>query len=82
MLEPQGVLDVNHPSGVDTCTGAVLSSNDSALEVKKNESKGILSWKTRGQLGFDEKVGLKAMTGFQGRYLEREFLVYEFRKRI
>jgi hypothetical protein len=28
---------------IDVCTGALLSSNDSALEVKKVESKGLLS---------------------------------------
>lgn len=33
-------------------------------------------------MGFDEKVGLKAMTGFQVKSLEREFLVDELNKRI
>ena len=51
-------------------------------KLKRMKVKVYCLEKPGGQLGFDEKVGLKAMTGFQGRYLEREFLVYEFRKRI
>ena len=44
------------------------------LEIKNIESKGLLSWKTRGQLGLTEG-GISAMTGFQSRFLDREFLV-------
>ncbi|KAI1430456.1 hypothetical protein GGR50DRAFT_702051, partial [Xylaria sp. CBS 124048] len=48
-----------------------------ALEVKHVESKGLISWKTRGQLGFTVS-GISAATGFQVRYLEKEFLIEEF----
>jgi hypothetical protein len=64
----------------DASGEVILSSNDSAFEVSKNDSKGILSWKPEVNWGLMEKLGLKAMTGFQSRYLDREFLVYEFRK--
>lgn len=50
--------------------------DDSALEVKNIESKGLLTWKTRGQLGFTDS-GLSAATGFQTRHYNREFLIEE-----
>lgn len=33
-------------------------------------------------MGFDEKVGLQAMTGFQAKNLERSFLVNEIKQRL
>ena len=47
-----------------------------ALEIKKEELKGLLSWKTRGQLGLSEG-GLSAASGFQAKYLDKPFLSTE-----
>lgn len=47
-----------------------------ALEIKKVETKGLLSWKTRGQLGLSDG-GLSAATGFQAKYFEKSFLIEE-----
>ena len=46
--------------------------NHVALELK-NQSKGIISWSTRGQLGIEK--GIKATTGFQsGGYTQEEMV--------
>lgn len=52
-----------------------------ALEVKHVEENGILSCKTRFQLGFTEK-GILSCSGFQTRMLDRSFLIEEFAKVI
>ena len=49
-------------------------TDDRALEVKHEEFKGLLSWKTRGQLGLTSG-GLSAMSGFQSKYLDKDFLL-------
>lgn len=48
-----------------------------ALEIKTEELKGLLSWKTRGQLGLSEG-GLSAASGFQAKYLDKPFMITEF----
>jgi len=55
--------------------------DNSALEVKNIESLGIISFKTRGQIGFTEG-GIMAATGFQTRNVEKKFLIEEFSKII
>ncbi|KAI5850810.1 hypothetical protein GGS23DRAFT_591595 [Durotheca rogersii] len=47
------------------------------LEIKNEELTGLISWKTRGQLGFTDG-GISAATGFQARFLEKAFLIKEF----
>ena len=47
--------------------------DDSALEIKNIESRGLLTWKTRGQFGLTDK-GLSAFTGFQKYHYGRDFL--------
>lgn len=49
-----------------------LTENNNALEVKSS-GVGIISWKTRGQLGINSKI--IAMTGFQSQGYTREELV-------
>lgn len=53
--------------------------DDRALEVKTEETEGLISLKTRGQLGFNTN-GILAFTGFQARSFDRKFLVEEFTK--
>lgn len=48
----------------------------SGLEVKNVETLGIISWKTRGQLGFTDG-GISAATGFQAKFLDKSFLIEE-----
>jgi hypothetical protein len=48
--------------------------DDSALEIKKKETERLWSWKTRGQYGSD---GISAATGFQLKFLNREFVMEE-----
>lgn len=50
--------------------------DDRALEVKNVEDLGIITWKTRGQLGFTDG-GITAATGFQTRDLDKSFLTSE-----
>lgn len=51
--------------------------DDRALEIKTIEDTGIISCKTRVQIGFNEG-GIMATTGFQTRNLEKKFLIEEF----
>lgn len=51
--------------------------DERAIEVKNIESLGIISWKTRGQLGFTHG-GISAATGFQTKFLDKPFLIEEF----
>lgn len=55
--------------------------DDRALEIKNTECDALASWKTRGQLGKTES-GISAATGFQSKFLDREFLWKEFSNRI
>lgn len=48
-----------------------------ALEIKNIENSGIVSIKTRAQLGFTNG-GISAITGFQTRNIEKSWLVEEF----
>ena len=48
-----------------------------ALEVKNIESSGIITFKTRAQMGFTNG-GISAMTGFQTRSIDKSFLIEEF----
>jgi len=48
--------------------------DDSALEIKKTETERLWSWKTRGQYGSN---GISAATGFQLKFLNREFVMDE-----
>lgn len=48
-----------------------------ALEIKNLETSGIITFKTRGQMGFTNG-GISAMTGFQTRNIDRSFLIEEF----
>jgi hypothetical protein len=51
--------------------------NTESLELK-HKTKGIISWSTRGQLGFEGK--LKATTGFQSHDYTRDELVKSFKE--
>lgn len=53
--------------------------NESGLEIKNVEEQGLISWKTRGQLGFTNG-GISAATGFQLKYLDKQFIIDEFTK--
>lgn len=55
--------------------------DERALEIKNTECEGIASWKTRGQLGRTEN-GISAATGFQTKFLDKDFMWEEFSKRI
>jgi hypothetical protein len=55
----------------------LLSNNPQSLEKKHEETSGILSWCTRGQLGLSGE-GVKATTGFQSFNYTRESLYKEF----
>jgi hypothetical protein len=55
----------------------LLSNNPQSLEKKHEETLGILSWCTRGQLGLSGE-GVKATTGFQSFNYTRESLYKEF----
>ena len=68
-------------SDKDKDTETELESNKNALEIKYIESTGLISWKTRGQLGFSAN-GITAATGFQTRFLDRDFLIEEFSRII
>ena len=48
-----------------------------ALEIKHIEKSGLISWKTRGQLGYTER-GITAATGFQSKFLNKSFLLEEW----
>lgn len=54
-------------------------TDERALEIKNIESQGLISWKTRGQLGFTNG-GISAISGFQSRFIDKEFLIDEFSK--
>ena len=54
-----------------------VESDSSALEIKNVEDAGIISLKTRGQLGFTNG-GISAVTGFQTRGIEKSHLVSVF----
>jgi hypothetical protein len=56
-----------------TKTEFEVVSDERALEVKNVDSVGLASCKTRGQLGITEG-GISAATGFQTRFLDKEFL--------
>lgn len=56
-------------------------ADNRAWEIKNKETLGLLSWKTRGQLGFTNG-GISAATGFQTRFYEKEFLIDEFSKNM
>jgi len=56
-------------------------SDPCALEIKNVETQGLLSWKTRGQLGFTNG-GISAATGFQTKFLDKEFLVKSFSSKL
>lgn len=51
--------------------------DDSGLEKRHSEGSGLLSWKTRGQLGRSEN-GISAATGFQKKYRNSDELYTEF----
>jgi hypothetical protein len=53
-----------------------VESDSNALEIKNIEESGIISFKTRGQLGFTNG-GISAATGFQTRGLDKSFLLEE-----
>jgi hypothetical protein len=55
--------------------------DNSALEIKTVETEGIITIKTRGQLGFDIN-GISATTGFQARNFDKKFLIEEFTKML
>jgi hypothetical protein len=59
-----------------TKTESGLVFNDSALEVKCTETVGIISFKTRGQIGLSGTI--TATTGFQHRRIDRTFLEKTF----
>lgn len=50
--------------------------NENALEIKNIEVLGIISCKTRAQLGFSDG-GISALSGFQTRNLDKSFLIKE-----
>lgn len=52
-------------------------SDPRALEIKNIEISGIITVKTRAQLGFT-KGGISAITGFQTRNIDKTFLIEEF----
>jgi len=58
-----------------------IEQDDRALEIKTIEDTGIISCKTRCQIGFSEG-GIMAATGFQTRNVEKKFLVEEFSRII
>lgn len=56
---------------------SVESFDESALEIKNVETAGIITWKTRGQLGYSVG-GVSAATGFQTKFLDKDFLIKEW----
>jgi hypothetical protein len=60
-----------------TKTESELIFNESALEIKCTESVGIISFKTRGQIGLSGTI--TATTGFQHSRVDRAFLENTFK---
>jgi hypothetical protein len=58
----------------ETETGVIF--NNSALEIKCSESVGIISYKTRGQIGLSSPI--IATTGFQHSRIDKSFLEKTF----
>lgn len=54
-------------------------SDKRGLEIKNVERLGLVSWRTRGQLGFTDG-GITAATGFQTKFLDKELIIDMFIK--